>query len=156
MKYIFKFSIRLNSNRRLLIGLFFGLLLSVSLLLAGLGAISKAIGEHKESMSSPHAVPSANLSAVFEKRCCIQIQARHIAISTKRKSASGQSNPAAAPAQDIVANGLLEMELGSHLVRRAAMYSMPQPRPWMPTLCWLASRQVAASAARFTVRLTLR
>src|SRR6266540_3004843 len=48
------------SNRRLLIGLFF-ILLSVSLALVGLGAISKGTGDIKESTSSPQtAAATAN------------------------------------------------------------------------------------------------
>src|SRR4029077_2720215 len=48
------------SNRRLLIGLFF-VLLSVSLALVGLGAISKGTSDTKESMSSPQtAAATAN------------------------------------------------------------------------------------------------
>src|SRR6267143_773520 len=47
-------------NRRLLIGLFF-MLLSVSLALVGLGAISKGIGDIREPTSSPQkAAATAN------------------------------------------------------------------------------------------------
>ena len=56
--------------------------------------------------------------------------------------------------ETLVRSGLLEMEIGSRWALRAATCPMSQPRPWMPTLCWLASRQVAASAARFTVPVT--
>ena len=49
------------SNRRLLISLFFALL-SVSLALVGLGAISKGTGDTKQSMSSPQiAAATANV-----------------------------------------------------------------------------------------------
>ena len=59
MKYISK-SQFFFSNRRLLISLFFALL-SVSLALVGLGAISKGNGDTKQSMSSPQtAAASAN------------------------------------------------------------------------------------------------
>jgi photosystem II stability/assembly factor-like uncharacterized protein len=51
MKYISKSQFAF-SNRHLLISLFFGLL-SVSLALVGLGAISKGTGDTKQSMSSP-------------------------------------------------------------------------------------------------------
>src|SRR5437762_7193678 len=59
MKYISNSQLAF-SNRRLLISLFFALL-SVSLALIGLGAISKGNGYTKQSMSSPQtAVASVN------------------------------------------------------------------------------------------------
>src|SRR5882724_1575745 len=56
MKFISKSQFAF-SNRRLLISLFFALL-SVSLALVGLGAISKGNGDTKQSMSSPQTAAS--------------------------------------------------------------------------------------------------
>ena len=61
MKYISKSQFAF-SNRRLLISLFFALL-SVSLALVGLGAISKGNGDTKQSMSSPQTAAASTASA---------------------------------------------------------------------------------------------
>jgi hypothetical protein len=54
------------SNRRVLISLFFALL-SVSLALVGLGAISKGTGDTKQSMSSPQTAAATTNSQPHSK-----------------------------------------------------------------------------------------
>ena len=140
---------RFNSNSRLLLG-FLGLLLSGCVLLASLGAMSKTFAAR---IGSPHAGPSASLALSSKNDVASSPGPAHRLDEQGNRPAGMYSCRCTREA--LVRSGLLEMEIGSRWDRRAAMYSMLQPRPWMPTLCWLASRQVAASAARFIARLTL-
>ena len=81
------------------------------------------------------------------------IQARHID-STNKEIGRRACLSCRCSRKTLVQSDPLEMEPGPHLDRRAVTCPMPQPRPWMPTLCWLASRQVAASVVRFIVLAT--
>src|ERR687892_2148821 len=75
--------------------------------------------------------------------------------STSRETAQAGSHPVLPQAQEVMETGLLlEAAPGPHLALREATCSMSQPRLWMQTLCWLASRRAVASAAHFTVLVT--